>query len=289
MVLSLPLVVLCVVVAAMAALVLGDRLVVTRRGVVSGALSLESWRLPAAAGFVLVLLVALALPITALVREAAGVDAPGLFTGGSGDPIRNSLVSAAVGATMMTVLAIGLGYARARSRRRAGMLMDVLYIAMFSVPSTIVGVGLIGLWNRPGPMGAAYGTGLMLVVAYIARFLPVAALMVAAGVRYVPMSHEEAAALAGAGWLRTQLRVTLPQIRLALLACWIITFILAFGDLGASILVAPAGEATLPIQVYTLIANAPPSQVAVLALLQITVAVVPLAVLAAILSFRGSQ
>jgi iron(III) transport system permease protein len=190
---------------------------------------------------------------------------------------------------MMTVLAIGLGYARARSRRRAGMLMDVLYVAMFSVPSTIVGVGLIGLWNRPGPMGAAYGTSLMLVLAYVARFLPVAALMVTAGVRYVPMSHEESAALAGAGWVTTQLRVMLPQIRLALLACWIITFILSFGDLGASILVAPAGEATLPIQVYTLIANAPPSQVAVLALLQITVVAAPLAVLAAILSFRGSQ
>jgi iron(III) transport system permease protein len=289
MALAVPLLVLCVAVAGVAAALVGDRLLVTRRGTVSRPLALESWRWPAMAGFVLVLLVALVLPLAVLVREASGADAPGSVVGAAGEAIRNSLVSAAVAATTMTSIAIGLGYARARSKRRAGLLMDVLYIAMFSVPSTIVGVGLIGVWNRPGPLGAAYGTDFMLVLAYVARFLPVAALMVAAGIRYVPISHEESAALAGAGWLTTQRRVVLPQIRLALLACWVVTFILAFGDLGASVLVAPPGEATLPIRVYTLIANAPPSQVAVLALLQIVVAVVPLAVLAMTLPLRGSQ
>ena len=54
-------------------------------------------------------------------------------------------------------------------------------------------------------------------------------------------------------------------------ATWILTFILAFGELGVSLLVAPPGESTLPIRVYTLIANAPSSQVAALALLQATV------------------
>ena len=53
-------------------------------------------------------------------------------------------------------------------------------------------------------------------------------------------------------------------------------FVLAFGELGASILVAPPGEATLPIRIYTLIANTPPSQVAALALLQAAVIFTPL-------------
>jgi hypothetical protein len=34
-------------------------------------------------------------------------------------------------------------------------------------------VGLIGAWNRPGPFGVAYGTPIMLVLADVARFLPV--------------------------------------------------------------------------------------------------------------------
>jgi hypothetical protein len=36
---------------------------------------------------------------------------------------------------------------------------------------------------------------------------------------------------------------------------------LAFGELGAGVLVTPPGESTLPIRIYTLIANAPPAQV----------------------------
>jgi ABC-type spermidine/putrescine transport system permease subunit II len=66
----------------------------------------------------------------------------------------------------------------------------------------------------------------------------------------------------------------------------VIAFILAFGELGVSILVAPPGETTLPIRIYTIIANTPSSHVAVLALLQATVIFVPLAVLGALASVR---
>lgn len=65
-----------------------------------------------------------------------------------------------------------------------------------------------------------------------------------------------------------------------------IVFILAFGELGASILVAPPGESTLPIRIYTLIANAPPAEVAALALLQSLVVLAPLALLAFSLAVR---
>jgi ABC-type Fe3+ transport system permease subunit len=63
-----------------------------------------------------------------------------------------------------------------------------------------------------------------------------------------------------------------------LAASWVIVFVLAFGELGVSILVAPPGETTLPIRIYTIIANTPPAQVAALALLQAVVIFVPLAV-----------
>ena len=205
---------------------------------------------------------------------------------GSGVAIANSLVLATVGATAVVSVAVWLGYARARADGRLGQSADILFIVLFAVPSTIVGVGLIGLWNRPGPFGAVYGTDVMLLLGYLARFIPVAALALAASTRYVPVSHEEAAAVAGAGWLRTMWRIVLPQIRLGLAAAWVIAFVLAFGELGVSILVAPPGEATLPIRVYTIIANTPPSHVAALALFQTAVIFVPLAALGAALSLR---
>jgi len=167
-------------------------------------------------------------------------------------------------------------------------MADIFFIVVFAVPSTIVGVGLIGLWNRSGPFGAVYGTDAMLLLGYLARFVPVAALALAASTRYVPVSHEEAAAVCGAGWLRAMWRIVLPQMRLGLAAAWVLTFVLAFGELGVSILVAPPGEATLPIRVYTIIANTPPSHVAALALLQTGIILAPLALLGAAVSLRPS-
>jgi iron(III) transport system permease protein len=138
-------------------------------------------------------------------------------------------------------------------------------------------------------LGALYGTDAMLLVAYLARFMPVATLILAATTQAVPMSQEEAAAVSGVGWFRTVRAIVLPQLRVAIAAAWVVAFVLAFGELGASILVAPPGESTLPIRIYTIIANTPPSHVAVLALLQSLVIFLPVAALGAYVSRREAR
>ena len=288
MLLALPLLLLSLIVAAAAAALLGDRLVITRRTAGIRPAFLDEWRRPAMTGALAVLVVALVFPVAVLVSEARGTRSLSAVFTGSGDAIANSLVLATAGATAVVSVAVWLGYARARAVGRLGQMADILFIVVFAVPSTIVGVGLIGLWNRSGPFGAVYGTDAMLLLGYLARFVPVAALALAASTRYVPVSHEEAAAVCGAGWLRAMWRIVLPQMRLGLAAAWVLTFVLAFGELGVSILVAPPGEATLPIRVYTIIANTPPSHVAALALLQTGIILAPLALLGAAVSLRPS-
>jgi iron(III) transport system permease protein len=286
--LSLPLLVLSAAVASGAAVLFGERLVTTRRHAAVRSPLLHAWKRPAETAIVAVIVVAVGVPIAILVREAAGTSL-GTALGNSGQAILNSLMLCSAGATMVMAVSIWLGYARARSGRRFGHIADVVLVVLFAVPSTIVGVGLIGLWNRPGLIGIAYGTDAMFFLAYLARFVPVAALIVAVSARYVPVSHEEAAAVSGAGWLRTLSRIVVPQIWLGVATAWVITFVLAFGELGVTILVAPPGEATLPIRIYTMIANAPSSHVASLALLQTVVIVTPLAILGLAISLRKSH
>lgn len=289
MVVAVPLLVLCLVVAVLAAAILGERLVSTRGGSGTRPILLDAWRRPAAMAAIVVVTMALGVPLVVLVREALGAKSWAAVVAGSADAIANSLLLAAAGATAVVSLAVWLGYARARARGRMGQLADVLLLVVFAVPSTVVGVGLIGMWNRPGVLGTVYGTDAMFLLAYLARFVPVAALALAASIRSVPMSHEEAAAVAGAGWFRTMSRIVLPQIRVGVGAAWVIAFVLSFGELGVSILIAPPGESTLPIRIYTIIANAPSSHVAVLALLQAVVILAPLAVLGAVASVRPSN
>ena len=80
--------------------------------------------------------------------------------------------------------------------------------------------------------------------------------------------------------------IGLPQVRRGLLAAWAMSFVLAFGEVGTTILVAPAGDSTLPIRVYTLIANAPPGHVAALALFQAAVGLCPFVLMAFVFARR---
>jgi iron(III) transport system permease protein len=220
-----------------------------------------------------------------LVREGLGARSLAIARGAI-DATVNSLLLAAVGATLILILAMCLGYAVARANRSVRVAAQVVLVVLFAVPSTIVGVGLIGLWNRPGPFGVLYGTDAMLLLAYLARFVPVATLILAAAAQTVSVSQEEASAVSGVGWFRTVCGIVLPQVRAGVAGAWVVAFTLAFGELGTSILVAPPGEATLPIRIYTIIANTPPSNVAWLALMQSAVIFVPVAAFGVVASMR---
>ena len=148
--LTLPLLLMSIVVAATAGALVGDRLLVTRRGMGVPALSLDEWRRPAVVAVVAAITVALVLPITVLGREALSVRSFPDAVAASSGAIVNSLVLAAAGATAVVALAVWIGYGRARADARWGRLIDVLLVVLLALPSTVVGVGLIGLWNRPG-------------------------------------------------------------------------------------------------------------------------------------------
>jgi iron(III) transport system permease protein len=288
-VLAAPIVMLCVAVAAAAAALLGDRLITGRRSVGVSPVIFSEWRRPAGIAVLIVMAIAVALPIVILGREALAARSLSEVVSGSGNAIVSSLALSAVGAILVVALAVWLGYAHARMRRALRLAAQVLLVVLFAVPSTIVGVGLIALWNRPGPLGAMYGTDAMFLLAYLARFVPVAALILAATAQTVSLSQEEAAAVSGAGWFRTISGIVLPQMRFGIAAAWVIAFVLAFGELGVSVLVAPPGEATLPIRVYTIMANTPASQVAALALLQALVIFAPVAALGAAAFVREAK
>ncbi len=285
--LAIPLLAVALIIGILAKLMTGERLLAARRNLHPGlVLRLGRWRTLVLGFLTIILAASVVLPLTALAIEAGQPERIISALRASGDAIFNSLSLAAIGATLVVLLAAFLGYARARSDVRLRGLVDLLFIVIFAVPSTVVGVGLIGLWNRPGLPGAIYTSQAIILIAYLARFVPVAALMLAASVRQIPVSVEEAAEVGGASWWRTFACIVLPQMRSGLAVAWVVSFIFAFGELGATLLVAPPGESTLPVRVYTLIANTPSSEVAALALLQVGVVLVPLLILG--LFIRGN-
>lgn len=78
---------------------------------------------------------ALVLPVAILVSAAVRARSFADALAGSGPAIANSLVLAAVGATLVIAVALWLGYASARFGRRPRQLADVTFVALFAVPA----------------------------------------------------------------------------------------------------------------------------------------------------------
>src|SRR6266545_365369 len=275
--LRVPLLVVALIAGIAVKLLIGHRMITTRRTVRIGLpLMLGRSRVLAIGAFGLVLVLSVILPLGVLAREVGSFARIMTSVAESGSAIRNSVMLSTVGATLIVALGVLLGYSRARARTRWRDLIDLAFLVTFAVPSTVVGIGLIRLWNRPGLPGDVYKSMAIIVIAYLARFVPVGALILAASLRQIPISFEEAADVGGASWLRTFSRIVLPQIRTGLAAAWVVAFIFAFGELGATVLVTPPGESTLPVRIYTMIANTPSSVVASLALMQAIIILAPL-------------
>ncbi len=134
----------------------------------------------------------------------------------------------------------------------------------YMVPGTILGLGLILLWNKPG-LGV-YGTPLIIMIGYFARFSPLATKAVESNISQISFTLEEAALVSGASWGKSLWRIIIPLVKPGLLVAWMLVFVLCMGELSTTIMVYPPGYSTLPLSIFTLQHDGPPSLVAALSI-----------------------
>lgn len=191
------------------------------------------------------------VPIGVLLVKAGGMNSYIRVISTSVDQIVYSLVLAFAGASLTVALGVCMGYLIERLKGWIGLTISLIAVVPFAIPATTLGIGLIGIWNR-WPVDVIYGSSIIILIAYIARFIPFASLVAASGISQVSAKLEEAAMLAGSQWKRILMRILLPLVKNHLLAGFYIVFILAFGELGTTLLVMPAGHETVPIKIYNL-------------------------------------
>jgi iron(III) transport system permease protein len=129
-------------------------------------------------------------------------------------------------------------------------LLDYLAILPLGLPGTVMAVGILLAFIRP-PF-QIYGTIWILLVAYVARFIPLAVRSANASLRQIDPSLEEAARITGAPWGRTIRSILLPMMRPGLLAAWLLVFIPALSELSATILLYSSGTETISVAIFRL-------------------------------------
>ena len=155
---------------------------------------------------------------------------------------------------LSAALSLPIAFAAARGALSSGPSRRVWWLAItvpMALPGPLVGIGLITLWNQPGWGGLGiYGSRWMPVLAALARYTPLGALVLIAGMRRINSRLLDAARMLETSRLRTWLLVRLPLLAPGLLASAGLVFCLTLSELSATLLVAPPGQSTLTLRLY---------------------------------------
>ena len=178
--------------------------------------------------------------------------------------LRNSLILGVVGASLGVVLSALQSYFLERTRSRFGNLADAAISLPLGIPGIVLSLFFLVLAIRT-PL---YGTLAIMLIAYIARFFPLSTRTVTASLISLHPELEESARASGASWLQTMYFVLIPLLRPALIAAWIMLFVVFIRELGASILLYTSGTETVSVAMVLLSENSA-GYVAALALIQL--------------------
>jgi iron(III) transport system permease protein len=232
---------------------------VTGKGYRPRTVELGRWKLAALALEIVYVGGGVVLPMAALVMVAlsplwTGKPDPGSFTLANFEFVLfnhdlarramvNSLIVAVLGASIGVLIGTLQSYYLQRGRSRLRTVMDAFLSLPIGIPGIILGLGFLILALRT-PL---YSTLAIILIAYIARFLPFATRGISAMLVSLSTDLEESARAGGATWLQTMRLIVLPLILPAIVAAWLMLFVIFIRELGATILLYAQGTETISV------------------------------------------
>ncbi|MGI5471486.1 carbohydrate ABC transporter permease [Streptomyces sp. CA-132043] len=156
----------------------------------------------------------------------------------------NSLLAAAGAAVLSVVVAMPMAYVLARFRTRAARAATGWVVVSQAFPLVLVIIPLFLLLKAVGLVDSLGG----LTLVYLVWSLPFALWMLTGYVRAVPAELEEAAAVDGAGRVRTLVSVTAPLLVPGIVATGLFAFITAWNEFFfALVLLKSPEKQTMPV------------------------------------------
>lgn len=156
----------------------------------------------------------------------------------------NSLVAALAAAVVAVVIATPMAYVMARNRTRLSAAATGWVVVSQAFPFVLVIIPLFLVLKNLRLINTLSG----LIMVYVVWALPFALWMLVGYVRAVPRELEEAAAVDGAGRVRTLVSVTAPLLAPGIVATALFAFITAWNEFFfALVLLKTPEKQTLPV------------------------------------------
>jgi len=218
------------------------------------------------------------MPLLALLSESAVIQAWRTAMTQGWDSVLRSMFFAAIAASLLSVLGFLTGYLIHVQGLGSWRLLDTLTILLFALPSTVIGIGMIGVWNHPFT-NFVYASPIILILGYVIQYWVLPSRITLAALSRIPASMEEAAQVMGVSWIRRMAGIIVPLVRRDIIVAWLVCYIFCLRDTGISMLVYPPGTDPLTVRIFTLMANGEPAMIAALCVSLIILSLIPLGII----------
>ena len=164
--------------------------------------------------------------------------------------ILNSLIVSVSSATIAVTITFFAAWLIVRASIKARSILDHMAMLPLVFPGIVMGIAILKMYLMlPIPV---YGTIWILVLAFVARYLPYGVRFSHSALLSLHKELEEGAMASGASWFQMVRHVVVPLIMPALLAGWIYIFLITFKELSIALLLYSPGSQVVAVTIWEL-------------------------------------
>ena len=235
-------------------------------------IDLRVWKLPLVALLAGIASVSLIVPLASLIRWSI-VGLPDTDWQEVSEALFSSIYLSVSGGMLTALLAVAIALVVVRFKTRLGFVLERSVWLTHATPGIVVALSLVYFSNQVAPW--IYQTLSLVLIAYVALFLPNALSAISIPLSQSPRSLDEVSASLGLTKLQTLRRVVLPIAGPGIFAATTLVILTVLKELPATLLLRPTGVETLATRLWTETGVAAFSTAAPYALLLVLLAGIP--------------
>jgi len=166
--------------------------------------------------------------------------------------LRTTLILATSAAVLSPLLFSVLAYILVRTRLPGRGALDLIIWSSGAIPGILAGLGLLWVFIGTPFLNALFGTIWALIIVVLLQGKTTGVNIMKGVLVQVGADMEEAARVAGAGWIRTYFRIWLPLLMPTLILLAVMNFVSAAGATGSIVLLASRDTMTLSLMALEL-------------------------------------
>ena len=165
-----------------------------------------------------------------------------------GTNIRNTFLFSFIAIAVIVLLAMLVAYLVVRRKSKATATLDLLMMAPYVIPGSVIGISLIIAFNSGNII--LTGTAMILIVSYIIRKMPYT-LRSSIGILYqMDPSIEEASISLGASPMKTFYKITARIMLGGVLSGAVLSFVSTINELSSTVMLYTGKTATISVAIY---------------------------------------